>query len=143
MKKRPGVCMDWTIFLISFLAVLAFACATLPPARSIRDLKEIAGKWEGTYMAPDFATAARLGGAPVNSSGKVGVLHLTVIIKEDGNSETILPNGRRISSKGELSEGKYRTETGTYTLYAGSGKRLLDYRSDDGTLSMRYEPVSK
>jgi len=141
MKKHHDGFMDWRIFVISFVATLAFACATLPPAQPIRDHKDIAGKWEGTI----FSTT--LGSSPI-----------VVIIREDGTGESIVPESSpffpysdqgRFYQTRELVEGKIRSksktsgETGIVTLHEAGGKRVLIYRSDDGYTQGKYEPAQK
>ena len=141
MKQHPDGCMDWRIFVISFVVALACACATLPPAQPIRDHKDIAGKWEGTI----FSTT--LGSSPI-----------VLIIREDGTRESIVPQGSAlwdISDQGrflgtwELVKGKIRTtsktsgETAIMTLHEVGGKRVLVYRSDDGYTRSEYTPAQK
>jgi hypothetical protein len=140
MKKHPDGCMDWRIFVISFVVALACACATLPPAQPIRDIKDIAGKWEGTITAGSLSSS------------------IVMIIREDGTRESIVPQGSAlwdISDQGrflgtwELVKGKIRTtsktsgETAIMTLHEVGGKRVLVYRSDDGNTRAQYEPAQK
>ena len=142
MKQHPDGCIDWRIFVISFVVALAFACAaTLPPAQPIRDHKDIAGKWEGTI----FSTT--LGSSPI-----------VLIIREDGTRESIVPQASafwpfsdqgRFIGTWELVEGKIRTitkttgDTGIFTLYEGGGKPVLVYKSDNGNTRAEYKPAQK
>lgn len=145
MKQHFDGCIDWRIFIISFVVTLACACATLPPlppAQPIRDFKDIAGKWEGTVYSMRLSASS-----PV-----------TVIIREDGTGDTIYPQGSPFfpySDQGhsfvkrELVEGKIRSqnttigETGIMTLHEGGGKRVLFYKSDNGQTKLVCEPAQK
>jgi hypothetical protein len=143
MKQHPDGFIDWRIFVISLVVALAFACATLPPAQPIRDLKDIVGKWEGTFSSAEY------GG--VSSS-------IVTIFREDGTWESIVPVGQHLyayTNKGrflgtwELVEGKIRSTNkttggaGIITLHEGGGKRVLILRSDDGLYREQYTPAQK
>jgi hypothetical protein len=142
MKQHPDGCIDWRIYVISFVMALACACATLPPAKPVLDLKDIAGKWEGRIYSTTGSWSSPI----------------VVIIKEDGTGEAIVPQSSplfplsdkgRFLQKRELVEGKIRTtsttsgETGIFTLHEEGGKRVLVYRSDDGKTRGEYEPAKK
>jgi hypothetical protein len=144
MKQHPDGCMDWRIYVISFVVTLACACATipaLPPTQPMRDFKDLAGKWEGTISSAGF------GSSPI-----------VMIIREDGTGETIVPESSGFfpySDQGrfyftqEWVEGKIRVknntsgETGIRTLQEKGGKRVLVYRSDDGLTMAEYEQAQK
>jgi hypothetical protein len=99
--------------------ILVSGCATLPPAKSISDIGNIVGKWEGTYDSAQ------------------GRLPLTMSFKTDGTYEAVLQ--RTIRSEGAIyvSGGKAHfrsattSRTGTLTLHEGNGKRLLKGSTDD------------
>ena len=144
MKNQYDGCVGWRIFVISFAVALVCACATLPPAQPIRDFKDVAGKWEGTYYS--------------RAGGRELVSPIGLIIREDGTGESIVPLDSWLfpySDKGrfyltqELVEGKIRVknktsgETGIRTLHEGGGKRVLIYRADDGLTQAVLEPAQK
>jgi hypothetical protein len=144
MKQQCDGWIDWRILSIFFVAGLAFACATLPSPQSIRDFKDIAGKWEATSTPRDARQSGKLGGGEAESPNVIKSLKSWVIIREDGNNETILADGKRFSWTGQLIGGKCRAPDGVFTFYhGGSGTRILDFRSDDGWVSMQYKPASK
>ncbi len=147
MKTRTIVCFVSRLFLLSIVGGLAFACATtspLPQAQStpIQDFKMIAGKWETTYTPKNYREDGMLGG-DAGSTALFKPLTLTVFIREDGNNETIRANGKSFTWKCQLSEGKCTGPNGFWTLYEGSGKRVLEWKSNDGFLTLRYEPAAK
>jgi len=142
MKQHPDEFIDWRIFVISLVVALACACATLPRPQSIRDLKDIVGKWEGTIVSTSMSISSPI----------------VMIIREDGTRESIVPQGSAfwdLSDQGrflgtwELVGGKIRTisktsgETAIITLYEGGGKRVLVYRSDNGYTRAEYTPAQK
>jgi hypothetical protein len=110
---------------IAVLVVALAGCATLPPAQPARDLKTIAGKWEGMLTTRNGAQ-----------------LPYTTTITEDGRTETIVPGlsnpGPRFVGRVKVEGGKYRWKsettgrTGTYALHEGDGRRVLVGRADDG-----------
>ena len=110
------------------VAVLAAACATLPPAKPVQDIRTIAGKWEGTVTTPG------------------GPSPYTMTIKEDGSYEGSFQGGTVVGSI-RLSKGKilWKSDTsgrtGTYSLHEGEGHRLLVGQSDDGSITARLTPV--
>jgi len=149
MKQHLDVSMTWRILIIFFVVVLACAFATLLPAQSIRDLKEVpirdfkdvAGKWEGK----------------LSSSGGWDS-PITLIINEDGTGDSFVPkdsvmfgisdNGRFPNERkvvdGKLSNrDKITGDTGFITLFEGGGKRVLEYIGGGGSLSGSYEPAPK
>jgi hypothetical protein len=147
MKQHPGGCIDWAIFLIFFVAVLTFACATLPPAQSIRDLKDISGKWETTIMPSSISEIGLYGGTGYGA-GMIQQLQLALLINEDGTYEWKTSPGYSGLGKGQLSAGKYQIESkywisGICALYEGGGKRILDCRSNDGKVIIQYVPASR
>lgn len=149
MKKHLGTRMIWRIFVISFVVASSCALATLLPAQSIRDLKEVpirdfkhvAGKWEGKLSSTDGWDTP-----------------YAVIINEDGTGDGIVSqespvfpysdNGRfpierklvdgKISSRNKISG-----DTGIATLFEGGGKRVLEYMSNDGKIRASWEPTQK
>jgi hypothetical protein len=149
MKQRLDASMIWRILVIFFLVTLVCAFATLLPAQSIRDLKEVpirdfkdvAGKWEGKLSSTDGWDSL-----------------ITLIINEDGTGDSIVPQNSAIFSfsdngryplERKLVDGKIRSrnkisgDTGIVTLFEGGGKRVLDYMSDGGKMRGSYEPVPK
>ena len=110
------------VFVILAAVVgLGCACATLPPTQAIRDLKDIAGKWEGIAeisLGENFAATGPT----------------TLPVKESGDWENtwfayselkIVPDAFHRSGSGYLTEGKFHTGRGTYILHEGSGKWAL------------------
>jgi hypothetical protein len=141
MKQHLDVSMTWRILIIFFVVVLACAFATRLPAQSIRDFKDVAGKWEGKLSSTDGWDSP-----------------IAIIINEDGTGDTFVPqnglivgisdNGRfpnewkvvdgKLSSRNKISG-----DTGFITLFEGGGKRVLEYISKNGALRGSYEPAPK
>ena len=118
----------WT--LLGWIAVVAVAgaCASLPPAKSVTSVSQIAGKWQGTGYGPGGAVA------------------VTQTINPDGSYTAVIPAGT-FTGKITISDGRLRGKgdqtgnTGTYSLHEGEGKRVLVYKSDDGRLSSELTPA--
>ncbi len=109
--------------LLVLLGIVLAACATLPPAQSIQNLKSITGTWWGTGSGP---------------AG--GIFPLTMVIKEDGSYVATTPEAvMKGTGKVWVSDGKIRFDSdpsgigGTMTLHEGDGKRVLLGFRDDGT----------
>ncbi len=137
MKQHCDGRNVWRILVISFVLALAWSCATVPPAKPIGDVKEIAGKWEGTAFF---------------EYGVSGPTTLTIY--EGGGCEStwprfayfagpLLPEVARYSGRGSLSEGKFRFGNSTYTLHERGGKRVLIYTEPNSTTSAVLEPAQK
>jgi hypothetical protein len=131
MKQHPDGCIDWRIFVISFVVALACACATLPPAQPIRDFKDVAGEWRGGYGTVDG-----------------WVVKIVRIINGDGTGE-VISSGRHAVVTQKLVDGKIWSknersgETGTLTLHEGGGQRLLIWESDTSVQRIEYKPIRK
>ncbi len=108
--------------LLVLLGIVLAACATLPPAQSVQNLKSITGTWWGTGSGP---------------AG--GIFPLTMVIKEDGSYVATTPEAvMKGTGKVWVSDGKIRFDSdpsgigGTMTLHEGDGKRILIGLRDDG-----------
>ncbi len=128
----------WRILVVSFALALSWSCATLPPAKSIGDVKDIAGKWEGsasfdksTFSGPTTLTIYESGACE------------STWPKFDSGSGTLLNEVARYSGRGYLSEGKFSFGTSTYTLHEGSGRRVLSYAGSNPGTSAILVPVKK
>ena len=99
--------------------VVATGCAALPPAQPARDLKAIAGRWEGTLALRSGAT-----------------YKATTVITEDGRFETVVDRpigelGTSFPGTVKIENGRFRYfssktgAVGTMTLHEGEGKRVL------------------
>lgn len=122
--------------LSMFLAVVvaASACASLPPAKSVKNVGEIAGAWEGTV------------------SGQGAILPIkNMVIKPDGGWDFELVGGNppRHTGTVQLVDGKLRARstttgnTATWTLHEGEGKRVLKVVNDDGRVTADLTPVKR
>jgi len=126
--SRGSKSLLWTV--LGWLTVAAFTagCASLPPAKSVTSVNQIAGKWQGTGYGPGGAVA------------------VTQTINPDGSYTAVVPTGT-FTGKIAISDGKLRGKgdqtgnTGTYSLHEGEGKRVLVYKSDDGRLSSELTPA--
>jgi dienelactone hydrolase len=122
-------------------AQAAVASAQSLQDQSIRDFKDIAGKWEGKMESTDGWSTLMM-----------------IVINEDGTGDNFVPEDSpvfafsdkgRFSMERKLVGGKIRStnkttgDIGWITLREGGGKRVLDYVSDSGKLKVRYEPVPK
>jgi hypothetical protein len=119
--------IPWIILAWAAIAVVTAACASLPPAKSVTDVSQIAGQWTGTGYGP---------GWPVP---------ITQTLNPDGIYFVVLSNVT-FTGKVTVSEGKLRgksDQTGntyTYTLHEGEGRPVLIWTSDDGRLSFALTP---
>lgn len=127
-RKALGRSQFTGVFLWLVFVVAASACASLPPAKEVKDVGEIAGKWEGTGTGP---------------GGAVGV---TSTINPDGTFTSIIGE-RKFTGKIQVVDGKLRGKgdqtgnTGTWSLHEDKGKRILVYRSDDGRIGAELMPA--
>jgi hypothetical protein len=110
-------------------------CATLPPAQPARDLKAIAGRWEGTLTLRSGAT-----------------YKATTVITEDGRFETVVDRpigelGTSFPGTVSIENGRFRYASsktgavGTMTLHEGEGKRVLTSVNDNRASSAEYVPA--
>src|SRR5687767_15063866 len=145
MRRTPRV-FRWPSISLVVIAALS-ACASLPPAKQVSDVNQIAGAWQGTGSVP-IATAM--------GAGASGTGFLTTTINADGGYSSVADGrlaagaallAQTFSGKITLTEGKLRSRSehaglmGTWTLHEGDGKRTLVYRSDDGRATADLTPV--
>jgi hypothetical protein len=110
------------------LVVLAAACASLPPAKNVTSVADVAGKWAGTGWGP-------------RGSGPV-----TMTINPDGTYTAVVPSGT-FTGKITLTNGKLRSlgdqskASGTFTLHEGEGRRVLRHGNDDGQAGSELTPT--
>lgn len=110
------------------VVVFTAACASLPPAKQVTSVDQIAGKWQGTVSTPG------------------GPLPATTTINADGNYSAVVGSTAR-SGQITLVNGKLRAKsdqtgaTGTYSLHEGEGRRVLIYSADDGSVRSEYTPA--
>jgi hypothetical protein len=115
------------VFIVG-LVVLAAGCASLPPAKHMTSVADVAGKWAGTGWGP-------------RGSGPV-----TMTINPDGTYTGVVPSGT-FSGKITLTGGKLRSlgdqskAPGTFTLYEGDGRRVLRHANDDGQTGSELTPA--
>ena len=109
--------------LLVVMGIVLAACATLPPAKTVHDLKSITGTWWGTGSGP---------------AG--GIFPLTLVIKEDGSYVATTPEAvMQGTGNVWVKDGKIRFDSdpsgigGTMTLHEGDGERVLLGFRDDGT----------
>ena len=131
--------------LIALIVVVLGLCMLVPVAQGegemipIRDVKEVAGKWEGNEDAPD------------------GRYTNTLIFNTDGTGAWVYPKDSpmftwalqdgSIPYTWKLIEGKIRIKASrggalsTAILNKEGSKRHLRFQTDDGTRSGIYEPA--
>lgn len=108
--------------IIVALALLAAACTSLPPMKSITDSKMLVGIWKGTL------------------STRGASQDYTFTIKDDGTYVGTSPtlNPSRTDGTWRVVDGKAVWEsnttgrTGTLNLHEGAGRQVLRLSSDDG-----------
>jgi hypothetical protein len=110
------------------LAAFVAACASLPPAKPVTSVRQIAGTWQGTGYGPR-------GAGPVRQT-----------INSDGSYSAVVASGTftgKITSIDGTLRGKsdQTGTTGTYSLHEGVGKRVLVYKSDDGRVTAELTPA--
>ena len=109
--------------LLVLLGIVLAACATLPPAQTVRNLNSITGTWWGTGSGP---------------AG--GIFPLTLVIKGDGSYVATTPEAvMQGTGNVWVKDGKIRFDSdpsgigGSMTLHEGDGERVLLGFRDDGT----------
>ncbi|HXH83163.1 MAG TPA: hypothetical protein VNN07_09570 [Candidatus Tectomicrobia bacterium] len=125
-RRRPSM-------LLVALGVLVAACASLPPARPIADMRQIAGTWTGRMTWSDGRTYDGVS-----------------TIRPDGTYEVELPELPPVRFAGAITvaggEARYRSETtgrtGTISLHEEGDRRVLIWRADDGSSVARTTPLA-
>jgi hypothetical protein len=116
-----------SLILIVIILVMV-GCASVPPARSVTSVADIAGKWAGTGWGP-------------RGSGAVALT-----INPDGAYTAVVPSGS-FTGRITLTDGKLRSlsdqskATGTFTLHEGDGRRVLRHKGDDGQTGSELTPA--
>ena len=108
-------------------AILAAACASVPPAQPASDMKAISGKWDGAFQT---------GGGGFGLTSLAGTLTIT----NDGRYTFVFPslNPSQYAGTVAIVDGKYRYKsdstgaTGTFILHDGEGKRAIAQAGDGG-----------
>jgi hypothetical protein len=114
------------VFIVIILVVVG--CASVPPAKSVTSVADIAGKWAGTGWGP-------------RGSGNV-----MLTINPDGTYTAVVPSGT-FTGRIRLTDGKLRSTgdqskaTGTFTLHEGDGRRVLRHKGDDGQSGSELTPA--
>ena len=130
MKKdiSAGLVLTSTTWVIGLLFLVS--CATLPPYQPAKDLKQIAGVWEGW------------------SNCGQRTVDVTFTFQENGTWEaSVDPPSPHAHTVGTIrvANGKYHGKsettgrTGTFTLHEGEGKKVLVL---SGECTGRYTPSS-
>jgi hypothetical protein len=105
----------------------AFGCATLPPAQAARDLKAIAGRWEGTVRLRDGAMyKAKM---EITEDGR----YVAVLDPPIRNLGATFPGTIKVENGQFVSFSEVTRATGTFTLHEGDGKRVLTSSSSNAT----------
>jgi hypothetical protein len=128
MSSRSGASLVRAVFAWLGVAAFAMGCATLPPAKAVTNVNQIAGKWQGNV-----------------SSGQ-GTQPAAMTINPDGTFSTVIGSqtftGRIAVAEGKLpGRGDQTGNTGTWSVHEGDGKRVLVYKADDGRVTAELAPV--
>jgi hypothetical protein len=115
------------------LVGLLAGCASLPPAKPVTSLGQIAGKWQGVFR----------------SQGGQQTVIKEQTIRPDGTWESLTPGStpERHTGVVQLVDGKLRGRsatsgrTSTWTLHEGEGKRVLMAVNDDGSGAAELTPA--
>ncbi len=120
--KREKLFWGFAVGLVA-IVILIGGCATMPPVKPIKDFKDIAGTWEGSF---------------ITHSG-MEIPYISTF-REDGTYTSKRP-GRTDNRTLKLTkDGKaVNTREGTFTLHEGDGKRVLSFSNPRG--SGQYTPV--
>lgn len=113
--KREKLFLGFAVGLVA-IVVLLIGCATLPPAKPIKNFKSIAGTWKGTFTT--------------DSHDDVPV---TVTIRPDGTYKHVRAGRTSSGTFKLLKDGKVKSRTTTWTLHEGEGKRILTTSHPRGT----------
>lgn len=122
---KRSVCLVTLISLLAVVILISGCTTALPPLEPIKEFKDIAGTWEGSY------TNDRTG----------RVFPGTRTIRADGTISVMNTNGASVDSGTlTLKDGKAVNSTdGTYTLHQGGAERILLYTTPRG--SGRFTPA--
>jgi hypothetical protein len=128
ISSRSGSSLFRTVFVWLGVGAFAMGCATLPPAKAVTNVNQIAGKWQGSV-----------------SSGQ-GTQPAAMTINPDGTYSTVM-GSRTFTGKIAVAEGKLHGRgdqtgnTGTWSVHEGDGKRVLVYKADDGRVTGEWTPA--
>lgn len=128
ISSRSGSSLFRTVFVWLGVGAFAMGCATLPPAKAVTNVNQIAGKWQGSV-----------------SSGQ-GTQPAAMTINPDGTYSTVM-GSRTFTGKIAVAEGKLHGRgdqtgnTGTWSVHEGDGKRVLVYKADDGRVTAELTPA--
>jgi len=124
MRRQVSYVSLFTVLLLAAV-ILMSGCSTLPPVKPIKDFKDIAGTWEGSFI--NFASGGRetLGTRTITADGthttKMGVRVINEKLKLTKDGKAVNPRD------------------GTFTLHEGGGERVLSLRYPHG--GGRYTPI--
>lgn len=119
MFSRSASSLVRTAAIWLAVAAVVMACASLPPAKPVTNVNQIAGKWQGTL------------------SNSQGTHPAATTINPDGTFSSVI-GSQTFTGKITVAEAKLRSRgdqtgnTGTWSLHEGEGKRVLVYKADDG-----------
>jgi hypothetical protein len=120
---------------IGLVALVLVGCATLPAAKPVTELSQVAGTWEGT--------------AHISGGSTLAIRNM--VVRPDGTWELEIPGGNPVKNTGtvQLVDGRLRGHSATsgnrstWTLHEGDGKRVLKIVNDDGRISSELMPVKR
>ena len=122
--------MGWLLGIIALLAGCA-TVPTLPPAKPIQDLKDIAGKWAGQITTRGGSSSYAL---TINGDGS---WEATAPNISPGNFKGIM----RVSGDKVLFRSYTTGRTGIVTLHESEGKRTLVLSIEDGGVRAELTPA--
>jgi hypothetical protein len=135
IRSRTGRTVRLVVVLAA-VTVLMAACVSLPPAKPVTGVAQIAGKWQGSGITR--------GGA------RFVIENMT--IRPDGTWELTVPTaanpGPRFVGTVRMVDGKLRSRSetssrdSTWTLHEGEGRRVLRIVNDDGSSSGEVSPAN-
>ncbi len=118
--KREKLFGGFAAGLMAIVILLTGCAATLPPVKPIKDFKDIAGTWKGSYFNnnsgiefPGTRTIRADGTLTIKGNVGRNVRNDTLKLTKDGKALT--------------------SGDGTYTLHEGDGKRILFYSTPRGS----------
>ena len=118
MRRQVSYVSLFTVLSLAAV-ILMSGCSTIPPVKPIKDFKDIAGTWEGSFRHFRSGGRETLGTRTITADGthttKMGVRVIDEKLKLTKDGKAVNPRD------------------GTFILYEGGGERFLVLRYPHGS----------